>query len=82
MIASKDALGLILPKLKDHLERAQVYLGKIHRWAMHSTNDLSILNLDFWDVLKISPDISSDASSSCGDSFFNGLVLCTETKCK
>lgn len=83
MVASDDALGFILPKLKDHLQTAQVCLGKIHEWAMHPTNDLSFMNLDFQDVLKIPSHVSSGACRCCGGLFTSDTMgwPCTEKNC-
>ena len=74
MLFSEDALGLFLPKLKAHLEAAQVCLGVIHEWAMQPTNDLSFIGLNFQDVLKIPTKIKRDAAFA-GSNSVNRLVV-------
>jgi hypothetical protein len=45
MLLHDDALELLLPKLKDHLE-------VVHKWALQPTKDLSCIGLNFKEVLK------------------------------
>lgn len=44
MLLHDDALQLLLPKLKDHLESVQICLGEIDEWAMQSHKTLSFVN--------------------------------------
>ena len=52
-----DALKLILPKLKDHLESVQVCLGVIDQWVMQPMSDLSFINMNFQKALTLPTDI-------------------------
>jgi len=44
MLLHEDALRLLLPKLKGHLESVQVCLGEIDEWVMQSHKIVSIAN--------------------------------------
>lgn len=83
MLLNEDALGFVLPKLKDHLESVQVCFGEIHEWAMQPTNDLSFLGLTLQDVLSIPTKFHQDRCCFCGSRFFAaaGDGGCTEVRC-
>ncbi len=75
-----DMLGPLLPRLKDHLERVQVCLGEIHEWAVHPSNDLSHLGIDFRQVVPHPSVMLWNCYDECSFclSEKNG---CSENKC-
>lgn len=86
MLLRDDALELLLPKLKDHLEVVQVCLGEMHQWAMQSTNDLSCIGIDFKEVLKrrTSTEMKSNCCCFCGGKYNDsgyGTIRCTGVRC-
>ncbi len=87
MLFSENALGLLLPKLKDHLEAVQVCLGEIHEWAIQPTNDLSFIGLDVRDVINIPTKFKDKKCCRfCGNRLltqegYYGTGGCTVTRC-
>ena len=57
MLLYDDALKLLLPKLKDHLESVQVCLGVMDQWVMQPMSDLSFINMNFQKALTLPTDI-------------------------
>jgi len=67
MLLHDDALKLLLPKLKDHLESVQVCLGGIDQWVMQPSKDLSFINLNFQKDLTLPTEIYPfDDTGECG----------------
>ncbi len=87
MLFSEEALGLLLPKLKDHLESVQVSLGEIHEWAIRPTNDLSFIGLNVQDVINIPTKIKHNRCCFCGHRFDQDRNVlrefghCTKKRC-
>lgn len=79
MLLRDDALGLLLPVLKDHLELVQVCLGEIHAWAMQPSNYIAFLNLDIRELIRIPTEITSLYCCLCGHT--KSSYTCTENRC-
>jgi hypothetical protein len=47
LLLNDDALNLLLPKLKVHLEEVQVCLGELDEWAMQPIKNVSFINSVF-----------------------------------
>ena len=88
MLLSNDALKLFLPKLKDHLEAAQVCLGEMDEWAMQVNSNASFIEETFGKEFEIPVDIDPQSKSNecchCNGrlSLYEGYRDCTFKKCK
>ncbi len=80
MLLHDDALELLLPKLKDHLE-------VVHKWALQPTKDLSCIGLNFKEVLKgrTLTEMKSNCCCFCRGKYNDsgyGTIRCTGVRCR